>query len=412
MEWDQRKFCRTVPWDRRTNTGSMISAPGTKHYRVFAAVNNEQQEYRNHDHVAYPAHVIPDDRTEASGERDQTQSTAGDENTPPFPTINKEDEKNLTDFFKESQGPNIILDDDSERLAAVSPQAEPLRWHYRLGHTSFATLKLMSALGILPRILASVQPPKCTGCIFGAMTKKPWRTKAEPSKVKTVVVTGPGDCVSVDQLDSSTPGFVAQLKGILTKSRHTCATVFVDHFSRLGYIHMQQQLTSDETVETNHAFEAFSRSQGVTIKHCHADTGRFADNAFIKDIREARPSQSITFCGVNAHFKNGIAEKRIRDLQEPSRKQLLHAKARWPASVTTNLWPYALRNTRHMRIFLPDSKDGTCPSEIFSGVEVAPNLKSNHTFGCPVYALNSKLTSGKTIPIWDSRARVGLYIGP
>jgi hypothetical protein len=70
---------------------------------------------------------------------------------------------------------------------------------------------------------------------------------------------------------------------------------------------MQQQLTSDETVEAKHAFEAFTRSQGVTIKHYHADNGRFADNAFIKDIREARPSQSLTYCGANAHFQNGIA---------------------------------------------------------------------------------------------------------
>jgi hypothetical protein len=244
------------------------------------------------------------------------------------------------------------------------------------------------------------------------MTKEPWKTRAESSKVNTVVVTGPGDCVSVDQLESSTPGFVAQLKGIITKRRYTCATVFVDHLSRLGYVHMQQKLTSDDTVEAKHAFEAFTRSQGVTIKHYHVDNGRFSDNAFIKDIRESRPSQSINYCGVNAHFQNGIAEKRIRDLQEPARKQLLHAKARWPAAVTTNLWPYSLRSTQHMRNSLPDSRDGTCPSERFSGVEVSPNLKSNHTFGCPVYALNIKLASGKTIPKWNSRARLGLYIGP
>jgi hypothetical protein len=281
-----------------------------------------------------------------------------------------------------------------------------------MGHTSFAKLKLMSALGILPRRISSVQSPKCAGCIYRAMTKMPWRTNASPNQAKTVVVTWPGDCVSVDQLESSTPGFVAQLKGILTKRRYTCATIFVDHYSRLGYNHMQQQLTSDETVEAKHAFEAFSRSQGVTIKHYHADNGRFADNAFLKDINEAIPSQYITYCGLNAHFQNGIAEKRIRDLQEPSRKQLLHAKARWPAAVTANLWPYALRNTQHMRNSLPDSKDGTCPFERFSGVEVAPNLKSNHTFGCPVYALNSRLASRKSIPKWNPRARVGLYIGP
>jgi hypothetical protein len=76
MEWDHRKFLRTVPWDRRTNTGRMRSAPVTKHYRAFDAVHDQHQECRKH------AHVIPDDRTEASGERDQTQSTAGDDPPP------------------------------------------------------------------------------------------------------------------------------------------------------------------------------------------------------------------------------------------------------------------------------------------------------------------------------------------
>jgi hypothetical protein len=120
MEWDQRKFRRTVPWDRRTNTGCMRSAPGTKHYRAFASVHDQQQECHKHEHVAY-AYVIPDDQTEAGSERDQTPASAEDESTPHFPTTNKKEEENLTDFFQESQGPNIILDDDSERLAAASP---------------------------------------------------------------------------------------------------------------------------------------------------------------------------------------------------------------------------------------------------------------------------------------------------
>jgi hypothetical protein len=409
MEWDQRKYRRTVPWYRRTNTGRTRSAPGTKHYRAFVSVHDQKQECHKHEHVAY-AHVLLNDRTGAGSERGKTPASEEDESNPPFIAPNK-NEENLTDFFQEIQGPNIILDDDLERLAAANPQAELLRWHYRLEHTSFTKLKIMSALGILPRRLSSVHPPKYAGCIFGATTKRPWRTKASPSQAKPVVVTGPGDCVYVDQLESSTPGFVAQLKGILKKRRYTCATIFVDHYSRLGCVHMQQHLTSDETVEAKHAFEAFSRSQGFTIKHYHADNGRFADNSFLKDINEARPSQSITYCGVNAHFQNGIAEKRIRDLQEPVRKQLMHAKARWPSAVTTSLWPYALRNTHHMINSFPDSKDGTCPFERFSGVEVAPNLKSNHTFGCPVYALSSKLASGKTRPKWNSRAIVGLYIG-
>jgi hypothetical protein len=60
---------------------------------------------------------------------------------------------------------------------------------------------------------------------------------------------------------------------------------------------------------------------------------------------------------------------------------------------------------------LPNIKDGTCPVERFSGVEVAPNLKANHNFGRPVYALNEKLAAGKSIPKWDSRAKASLYLG-
>jgi hypothetical protein len=113
MEWDQRKFRRTVPWDRRTNTGRMRSAPGTKHYRAFASVHNQKQECHKHEHVAY-AHVIPDDRTGAGSERGQTPASAEDESIPPVIAPNKNEEENLTDFFQESQGPNIILDDDSD----------------------------------------------------------------------------------------------------------------------------------------------------------------------------------------------------------------------------------------------------------------------------------------------------------
>jgi hypothetical protein len=126
-------------------------------------------------------------------------------------------------------------------------------------------LKLREALHIFSRKLATLHPTKCAGFIFG-----------------TMMVRGPGGCVSVDQLESNTPGVVAQLKGISTKIRCTCATVFVDHFLRLGYIHMQHKLTSNETLEATYDVEAFATYQGVPIKHYHADNRRFEDNTFVK----------------------------------------------------------------------------------------------------------------------------------
>eukprot|EP00957_Ditylum_brightwellii_P179142 13648273-Ditylum_brightwellii.AAC.1 len=54
--------------------------------------------------------------------------------------------------------------------------------------------------------------------------------------------TEPGQVISVDQLESTTPGFVAQLKGILTTKRYKAVTVFIDHFSDATFIYVQESL--------------------------------------------------------------------------------------------------------------------------------------------------------------------------
>ena len=95
--------------------------------------------------------------------------------------------------------------------------------------------------------------------------------------------------------------FIAQLKGRLTKYRYKYATVFVDHFSDLSYVHLQRSITSEETVQAKMAFEAYSRSMGVKVMHYHADNGRFADNLFLD--RVSKLGQTISFCEVGAHHK-------------------------------------------------------------------------------------------------------------
>ena len=155
--------------------------------------------------------------------------------------------------------------------------------------------------------------PFCAACQYSKMMKRPWRVKGD-NKAMAKTSTNPGQVVSVDQLESTSLGFIAQLKGTLTQQRYKYATVFVDQFSRYTFVYLQKRVTSQETVMAKHAFEHSAEQRGITIKHYHADNGRFADNAFILDCQANR--QSISYCGVNAHFQNGIAERRIRDLQE------------------------------------------------------------------------------------------------
>jgi len=72
-------------------------------------------------------------------------------------------------------------------LATANDQAELMRWHYRLGHLTFAKLKQLTLNGEIPKKLAKITPPKCAGCLFGVMTKakKPrplMRSLSQPSQ--------------------------------------------------------------------------------------------------------------------------------------------------------------------------------------------------------------------------------------
>jgi hypothetical protein len=63
----------------------------------------------------------------------------------------------------------------------------------------------------------------------------------------------------------------------------------------------------------------------VTIRHYHADNGQFAKTKWLEAIEAHRPQQTISFCGMGAHHQNGIAKKKIQDLQENARTMMLHA---------------------------------------------------------------------------------------
>ena len=109
----------------------------------------------------------------------------------------------------------------------------------------------MAEVGLLPKNLAKAPIPKCDGCMFAAMTKNPWRSKGRSTSVQVgqiIKITRPGQCASVEMLESPQVGFIAHMKGRLTKKRYRYATVFVDHFSDLKYVHCMSEMTSEETI--------------------------------------------------------------------------------------------------------------------------------------------------------------------
>ena len=112
-------------------------------------------------------------------------------------------------------------------------------------------------MGLLPKKLAKSPIPKCAGCMFVAMTTKPWHSKWKNTggQVRQIPkITRPGQCAHVDMLESSQVGFIAHMKGRITKKRYRYETVFVDHFSGLKYVHCMSKITSEETIYAKKKF--------------------------------------------------------------------------------------------------------------------------------------------------------------
>ena len=104
-----------------------------------------------------------------------------------------------------------------------------------------------------------------------------------------------------------------------------------------------------------------------------------------------------------------MAEKRIRDLQDLARTMLIHANKRWPAAITANLWPYALRMANANLNETPNfqNKDYRSPDQMFSKTNASINAKHYKPFSCPMYVLDKSLQTNLPFHKWKQQSRVG-----
>ena len=424
--WNRGRFKCTMPLSPATNVGILRSAPGHAVFSSFVGASNSPSP----THFCCP--VISDDEANDSDADDdedtlspadslegEGEANINTDNPRPSDEQAPDEQPNATDeqpnerpdvipFDLDHDDPLTNLTSQDDTWSKLDASTELLRWHYRLAHIPFANLRLMAARGEIPKRLAGCRVPKCQSCLYCTATKRAWRTKGKAGKLRTV--TKPGQCVSVDQLESPVAGFVGQNKGYFFRKRYKVATVFVDHYSRLSFIYLQESTKGDETLLAKKAFEAHAASFGVKVFNYHADNGRFAERLFLEHA--AQQGQTVTLCGVNAHFQNGIAEKRIRDLTERARTSLLHAMNRWPSAVSIHLWPYALRFANEVHNSAPSLRNGRSPLELFSGTPVRPQVLNFHPPFCPAYVLHNGLQGGGKRPNkWVRRSRTAVYLG-
>ena len=300
LHWDNNTYQRTVNLDKSSNITAICSSPGNMQYKVYSALHEVTVDC--YLPVYFNTQVVMDDEESYSDSTSKPQS----DDASVEGVIHQHGSDHNQEVFDFKDQPGTSTMDQLEQ--EIKPATKLLQIHQSLNHLLFKVIQLMAANGHYSKKLVDCQIPKCAACLFGKSTRRPWRIKSQQTGASKLC-TFPGQCVSVDQLESLTPGLIAQMKGILTTKRYMAATIFINHFSRLSFVHLQSTLSSEDTIQAKKAFERYTETHGVKIIHYHADNGSFVDHVFIEDIK--LQNQQVTYCSVNAHFQNGVAEKCI-----------------------------------------------------------------------------------------------------
>jgi hypothetical protein len=197
-------------------------------YQMFTAMFDIGNKMAVHEPVVFAApHLIPDDEEdedishEITADSAQTifkpMTTTKQSEQPVYQsdlTIQQTREENLSDFLTEvpTQPTLNVIEDDEGCLVEESNQADLLCWHYCLG-----------CIFLKDKAPGFANNPTSETCCHQATqmcwlplwlhTRRPWHTKSAQNKGRLRTGQVPGECISVDQLESPLPGFVAQLKG-------------------------------------------------------------------------------------------------------------------------------------------------------------------------------------------------------
>ena len=296
--WNEHKNKLVVPLSPENNVATFNLAPGYKRYNKFCCqVIANDPEWDSSPLISMEA-PIRKERLKIPTKNLWTQNN----NSKMFDSEEKEVEpvEVSWDYNHEKNNEFEIgtKDNTNSKGDENNISMQLLKIHNRFGHLSFHKLQIMAKQGILPKKYATCDIPVCAACSYAKIVKRSWRQK--PNKnYQSKNILKPRELVSVDQMNSATPGLIAQMTGKLTIKRYKYATVFVDQASRLGYVQLQKSPDADETIKAKESFEAYMKTLGVDIKAYHADNGIFRANKWVNSCEANK--QRLTFAGVNAH---------------------------------------------------------------------------------------------------------------
>ena len=162
-------------------------------------------------------------------------------------------------------------------------------------------------------------------------------------------------------------------------------------------------------MEVKHEFEGFCVPRGVDIKNHQADNRACNSNLFRQSCAAA--GQGLCFSGVNSHYQNSVAERKIGCIANLARTMMLHAMILWTSHAPTNSWPFVMKHATDFH------KARICNSRLSPIADTFTGLKNSfyfakfHAFGSPAFVLEPSLQSANKTPRWNPMSKLGMCLG-
>ena len=141
-----------------------------------------------------------------------------------------------------------IIDSSNNNIS--SSQKRLLKWHYRLGHINLqrvvAAMKSgrLGSVGSLPSN-SSMKDLKCDSCCYAKAKRRavPSKTPGKPPTYNPLAKgTKPGEFVSLDHMQTRTPGRLSSGNGKNATFNYTGASVFVDSATSAVKVDISQKI--------------------------------------------------------------------------------------------------------------------------------------------------------------------------
>jgi hypothetical protein len=200
---------KTVPFQPTTNVPVFYMASSSRSYQAFAATFEaiEAPYFQQKRVLEFPGHrnlmddIVPEEFVaeenlncdkevsvnEGVSEDNEMIKTS---NFPSPPADESPSEVIRRGPLTFNPSPHQEEGEDTQKATAAN-QTKLMHWHYHYGHLPFSKLKQLALNGKIPNKLAKAKPPKCAGCLFGAMTETPWRGRETKASHKVFVAIKP-----------------------------------------------------------------------------------------------------------------------------------------------------------------------------------------------------------------------------